>query len=79
MSELRSTKTRPVCPKCGSESVVSIIYGMPTYETFQRAKRGEFALGGCMISADSPEWQCQACHTSFGSRAERDADDASRG
>lgn len=66
MNKQRSTRARPVCPKCGSDSVVPIVYGLPTYETFQRAKSGEFALGGCFLSDDSPAWLCQVCHKRFG-------------
>lgn len=67
MGEERSTQTRPICPQCGSDSVVPIVYGLPTYETFQRAESGEFALGGCFLSNDSPAWLCQVCHKRFGS------------
>ncbi|HEU0028833.1 MAG TPA: hypothetical protein VFQ25_17140 [Ktedonobacterales bacterium] len=70
MSEQRSTVARPICPECGSDSVVPIVYGLPTYETFQRAKSGEFVLGGCFLSDESPGWQCQACHKRFGSIVE---------
>jgi hypothetical protein len=78
MGKRQSTKTAPICPKCGSDSVIPVIYGMPTYGTFQRAKSGEFALGGCCLSDDSPKWQCQACHKRFGSRFVSDNDDVSR-
>jgi transposase-like protein len=70
MSEQRSTTTRLVCPECGASDVIPIVYGLPTYETHQRAESGEFALGGCFLSDESPGWLCQACHKRFGSVSE---------
>lgn len=41
--------------------MLSIVFGLPTYETFQAAKRGELALGGCVVFAGHPTHQCTAC------------------
>ena len=38
-----------------------IVFGLPTYETFQAAKRGELALGGCVVFAGHPTHRCTAC------------------
>lgn len=53
------------CPVCGSNDIVKILYGMPTYETFQAAERGEISLGGCCISDNDPKWHCRACGKDF--------------
>jgi len=55
----------PMCPTCGSAAVVRIVYGFPTREGFEAARRGEIVLGGCVIEADAPLWACKACHESF--------------
>jgi hypothetical protein len=50
------------CPRCGSDRIVEIAYGLPTAEAGEAAERGEFILGGCMVGPGSPEWGCAACH-----------------
>jgi hypothetical protein len=52
---------RPPCPKCQSEKIVPIVYGLPRYEFFEKAKADEFILGGCTIYEDSPQWHCKEC------------------
>lgn len=56
-------RTARVCPRCGSRDVVRIVYGLPTYETFQRAERGEFELGGCVVGREGgdPNRFCRSC------------------
>lgn len=49
------------CPKCGSRNSVKIVYGMPSYELFQKAEAGKVKLGGCIIEKDSPEYFCKDC------------------
>ena len=63
---IRVKKHRKVfCPKCKSENVAPIIYGMPTYETFKRAEKGEFFLGGCEIMPCQPDYKCHDCSFSW--------------
>lgn len=52
------------CPCCGGK-VVPILYGEPSSETFEKADRGEIVLGGCIIFADMPEYQCTGCGAQF--------------
>lgn len=66
MSKQHATKAAPVCPTCGSTKAIPIVYGLPTYDTFLEAKQGKFTLGGCMISEESPRWECPDCHERFG-------------
>ena len=56
----------PACPNCGSERVTPIVYGLPSVQGMEAAKRGEVVLGGCMVYDLSPRWFCQACHRRFG-------------
>lgn len=53
------------CPFCSSKDIIKILYGMPTYETFEAAERGKIFLGGCCISANKPKWHCKACGHEF--------------
>lgn len=51
-----------ICPKCGGK-LIEIVYGMPAYETFQAAERGEVYLGGCMM--DEYKYHCNKCNLDF--------------
>ena len=55
-----------VCPRCGSNTVLPILYGLPAGEAVEEAKRGEIALGGCCISDDMPQWHCSECEHRWG-------------
>jgi len=46
--------------------VIPIIYGLPTEEAAEEAKEGKFALGGCCVSDDSPQWHCRDCEHEWG-------------
>ena len=50
------------CPSCGG-AMVSIVYGYPSDELFERVDRGEVALGGCCPDPDAPQYQCRECST----------------
>ena len=46
-------KTHP-CPNCSSPSI-PIVFGLPAFELFEAAERGEVALGGCVVGEVEPE------------------------
>lgn len=50
------------CPRCGALAVVPIVYGMPSLELFEMAKRGEVLLGGCSLWPGQPERGCVECN-----------------
>jgi hypothetical protein len=50
------------CPACGGKEIKQVMYGFPTKETMERAKRGEVVLGGCCVIDDMPDWQCSGFH-----------------
>lgn len=49
------------CPACGEQTLVPIVYGMPGYELFEAAERGEVRLGGCIVGIDQPSTACTSC------------------
>ncbi len=51
----------PRCPDCGEGEPLHIVYGYPSHDTFEASERGELALGGCVVEADSPAWRCHRC------------------
>jgi len=50
---------------CG-RPMVPIAYGMPGPELIEASGRGEVALGGCVLSPDSPAFECLACGATAG-------------
>ena len=51
------------CPKCNSEKIAEILYGMPDYEVIKdKLKSRELVLGGCVMEVGAPVWQCTNCN-----------------
>jgi len=64
---MKKTNNKKKCPKCGSINVLLIHYGyIDNPEAIQQIENGEFATGGCLISEDSPKWECKECKNQFG-------------
>ena len=59
-----------ICPKCGSQSAVKILYGEPTWEAQLAAARGELVLGGCCIELNDPLFICKDCSYRWGSNVD---------
>ena len=73
------TKRRPAqCPACGSLKVAPIVYGLPSEELEEEAKRGNVVLGGCLVDEHNPEWACQTCDHSWGRRKDENPRPGSR-
>jgi hypothetical protein len=48
------------CPRCHSDDVKPIIYGMPTPETAEKSA-GRVVFGGCMVWEEAPDSHCEMC------------------
>ena len=51
----------PKCPRCHSEEVLPIAYGMPGPELVEESAAGRVALGGCMVWPEAPDCLCVKC------------------
>jgi len=49
------------CPECGAAGL-PLLFGLPTLEAFEEAERGRLVLGGCVVPAERPRWQCPEGH-----------------
>ena len=58
-----------ICPKCKSNHVSQILYGMPTHEAFRMAERGKLILGGCEIVPGQPDYGCLDCNFRWSKRS----------
>jgi hypothetical protein len=65
-----------VCPECGQENSVPLLYGLPEANAFRQAEQGVVVLGGCVMPEDEPAFVCRACGLQWGSEADPTADEA---
>jgi hypothetical protein len=49
------------CPRCQSDEVLAIAYGLPSPEMVEESAAGRVDLGGCMITPESPDSHCVRC------------------
>ena len=54
-----------VCPRCGSEDVLRIVYGYETPELTKGVQRGEVAYGGRVTHEGMPTYKCASCQMTF--------------
>ena len=56
------------CPRCGSERIAEMLYGMPAFDDDlkRRLDSKEVYLGGCCISEFIPRYHCNKCRKDFG-------------
>jgi len=63
----KSVKKPDNCPKCGSDKIATILYGMPAFSDSLRKDLNDnkIILGGCCITNDDPTWKCTSCDTAI--------------
>lgn len=49
------------CPRCQSDEVLRIAYGMPSEEMVRESIAGRVAFGGCLVWPEAPDRTCRAC------------------
>ena len=51
------------CPKCGGTDIAMILYGLPSDSEFlkEEVKKKKIVFGGCIISKNNPELECNDC------------------
>ena len=55
------------CPKCKSEKVLRIVYGL--LDDPFALKDNEYP-GGCIVSNNDPDWHCENCDWEWGPKSE---------
>lgn len=53
------------CPQCFTDGALPIHYGYPEPEQIRAAVRGEIALGGMVLDADPPGFECRNDHCGY--------------
>jgi hypothetical protein len=49
------------CPRCSSDEVLRVVYGLPSEEMIEESIAGRVLLGGCVVWPEAPDWQCVVC------------------
>ena len=57
---MSTSTTFPPCPASLTDTI-RIAYGYPDIELRHAEQRGEIVLGGCVIGAESPDFECRYC------------------
>lgn len=65
-----------ICPRCNEKELVEIVYGMPSSEMFDYAKKGLIKLGGCEeifpFVDESKEYYCNNCECEINLENDKD-------
>jgi len=58
------------CPECNSSNVAEILWGyiLDVESISGELERGEFVLGGYLVSDHDPKWECNDCRHRWGER-----------
>jgi hypothetical protein len=49
------------CPRCHSDEVIPIVYGIPSPEPVEESRAGRVALSGRVVWPEAPEWRDVVC------------------
>ena len=60
------------CPKCGGTDIALILFGFPPDSEFlkEEIKKKKIVLGGCIVSKNDPQLECNDCLHRWGTRDE---------
>lgn len=75
MSESIGVQLARICPSCGQEESVPLLWGLPDPEAMDMAERGLVGLGGCMVEPDGPVLACRACGLQWGHEGDPTTDE----
>jgi hypothetical protein len=76
MGESVGVQAGRVCPGCGEQNSVPLVYGMPGFDDFRRAEAGVIALGGCLMPGEEAAFVCRSCELAWGDESDPTADEA---
>ncbi|MGY1632246.1 hypothetical protein ACI784_11140 [Geodermatophilus sp. SYSU D01186] len=66
MGERVGVQAGRVCPGCGREDSVPLVWGLPGAEDSRLAERGLVALSGCLVPEEQPVLACRSCGLDWG-------------
>jgi hypothetical protein len=75
MSESTGVPLGRICPSCGQQNSVRLVWGLPLGDTMDLAERGLVELGGCMLGPGAPDFACRSCGLQWGHESDPTADE----
>lgn len=75
MSESVGVQLGRICPSCGKQDSVPLLWGLPSAELMELEGLGQVALGGCIVSGDDYAFRCRACGVDWGRETDPTADE----
>ena len=76
MSQSVGVQAGRVCPRCGREDSIPLVWGMPNHDDQRLAERGLLALGGCLVQEEDPVLSCRGCGLAWGHEGDPTADES---
>ncbi|MGY1846984.1 hypothetical protein [Blastococcus sp. SYSU DS1021] len=65
-----------MCPGCGREDSIPLVYGLPGSDLFEQAGSGRVALGGCLVMDEQTAFVCRSCGLEWGRESDPTAGEA---
>lgn len=75
MSESIGVQRGRICPSCGKQDSVPLIWGLPSAELMELEELGQVALGGCIVTGEDVAFHCRACGVGWGRETDPTADE----
>ncbi|MET0689753.1 MAG: hypothetical protein ABWZ38_01905 [Candidatus Binatia bacterium] len=67
----KAAKRIPICPECGSASVIPVIHGVATLEIQRALQAGKAILADREEWEGMTEWYCKTCGCDWGKHSRR--------
>ena len=61
MIDVSDDELHPACPRCASDDVMTVSYGLPA-----GSATTDEATGGCVVAPGSLRWECRSCGGRWG-------------
>jgi|APSaa5957512535_1039671.scaffolds.fasta_scaffold23260_3 hypothetical protein len=70
------TEQKLSCPKCKKTWIAEILWGYPADMDVieEELEKKEMVLGGCLITDNDPQWECNSCHHKWGDAEHNEPD-----
>lgn len=65
LEEVKKARAENECPKGHTDSIIPILYGFPSEESFQQADSGLVYLAGCELPAEPKKYYCKKHEIEF--------------
>jgi hypothetical protein len=67
----QSHKSPPICPECGSRTVIPVIHGIPTAAQNHAIKQRRAIVADREEWEGMSEWYCRSCHCDWSRHSRR--------